>query len=57
LETSAAKYLAWYTGKNETIPDISLEMVLKVAGYIESLGQKELAPRKAKTKSTATSGT
>ena len=40
LETNAEKYLAWYTGRNETIPDISLEMVLKVTGYIESLGRK-----------------
>ncbi len=54
LKTTAAEYLAWYTGKNETIPDISLETVLKVSGYIESLGQRELGPRKAKAKSTAT---
>jgi hypothetical protein len=50
LETNAERYLAWYAGKNETIPDISLEIVLKMAGYIESLGQKELGPRKPRAK-------
>ncbi len=45
--------MAWYTNNNEIIPDISLETVLKVAGYIESLGQKELGPRKPKAKGTA----
>jgi len=50
MNTTAAEYLAWYTTFNETIPDISLETVLKVAGYIESLGQKELGPRKMRAK-------
>jgi hypothetical protein len=57
LKTTAAEYLAWYTGENEVIPDISLETVLKVASYMESLGQKELEARKSKAKAGAASGT
>jgi hypothetical protein len=53
LKTTAAEYLAWYTSNNEIIPDISLETVLKVAGYIESLGQKELELRKSKAMTAA----
>jgi len=44
-------------GANEIIPETSLETAPKVAGYIESLGRKELEPRKstAKTAANATS--
>ena len=48
LSTDSAEYLALYTKENAMIPEISLETVLRVAGYIESLGQKELKPRKAR---------
>jgi hypothetical protein len=46
LATTSAQYLGMYTKENSMIPEISLDTVLKVAGYVESLGRKQLKPRK-----------
>jgi len=53
LHTTSAEYLACYLSEHQTIPNISFEMVLKVSGYIESLGEKTLEPRKPKAKTAA----
>jgi hypothetical protein len=47
LETTAASYLAGYVEANAEIPEISIDRIIKVAGYVESLGQKELPTRRA----------
>jgi hypothetical protein len=46
LQTPSDAYLAGYLEKNKTIPHISLDCVLKVAGQIEAMGRRQLAPRK-----------
>jgi hypothetical protein len=56
LETPAAQYLARYLESEAVIPRISLETVLKVTAYIESLGQKELQPRKARAENNRVKG-
>jgi hypothetical protein len=46
IQTPSDAYLAGYLEKNRTIPRISLDCVLKVAGQIEAMGKRQLAPRK-----------
>ncbi|HOE16640.1 MAG TPA: hypothetical protein PLX02_04010 [Syntrophorhabdaceae bacterium] len=41
-------YLAHYLKHNQEIPQISIECVIKTAGLIEQMGQKQLKPRKDK---------
>jgi hypothetical protein len=46
LETKSEKYIAYYAQTHDTMPVISLETVLKVAGRIEEMGERKLPPRK-----------
>lgn len=46
LETKSEKYIAYYATEHATMPPISLETVLKVAGRIEEMGEKKLPVRK-----------
>ena len=46
IRNPSAEYLAGYLQANPGVPDISLDAVLKAAGYIEMMGQRELAERK-----------
>ncbi|MGH2396086.1 MAG: ImmA/IrrE family metallo-endopeptidase [Terriglobales bacterium] len=50
LDTPAVHYLAGYVESRDGIPRISLEAVLRVSGYIESLGGKLLPERRPRTK-------
>lgn len=50
IQTPSDAYLAGYLDKNRTIPQISLDCVLKVAGQIEAMGKRQLPPRKVDTK-------
>lgn len=45
INAGSARYLAGYLESSGQIPAISLERVLKAAGYIESLGKRALPPR------------
>ena len=40
------KYRAGYFGRNEEIPDISADLVMKAAGLIERMGHERMKPRK-----------
>ncbi|MEO7455336.1 MAG: hypothetical protein ABIY52_03690 [Gemmatimonadaceae bacterium] len=46
----SASYLAGYLGRAKQIPSINLELVLKVAGEIESMGRKRLPLRSVRNK-------
>ena len=46
IKNPSDEYLAGYMGKNQEVPDISLECVMKVAGLIEQMGRQRLKPRK-----------
>lgn len=45
LENPSAEYLAGYVRRNDTIPRISLDCVMKAAGLIEAMGLGPLRPR------------
>ena len=46
IRTSSAGYLASYVERNAEVPPISLELVMKTAGLIESMTTKRLKPRR-----------
>ena len=46
IQNPSAEYLAGYLGSNEEVPEISLDAVLKAAGYIETMGKRPLVERK-----------
>jgi len=48
LETSSHEYLSGYIEKDSELPDISLENILIVSGYIEQMKEKYFKPRKPK---------
>jgi len=48
IKNPSDEYLAGYMGKNEEVPSISLECVMKAAGLIEQMGRQRLKPRKEK---------
>jgi hypothetical protein len=48
IKNPSVEYLAGYMGKNQEVPGISLECVIKVAGLIEQMGRQRLKPRKEK---------
>jgi hypothetical protein len=48
LKNPSAAYLSNYFASNDEIPDINPDLVLKVAGYIESMGKRLLESRKEK---------
>jgi hypothetical protein len=45
LKTSSEAYLSDYIKKHEEMPDISLEAILTVSGYIENLGKPGFRPK------------
>ena len=47
METPAAEYLHGYLNANAEVPKISLETVFKAAQRIESMGMKNMKPRKS----------
>lgn len=47
LDCPAASYLAGYVKQREDVPSISLDLVMKAAGLIESMGHGTLAARKS----------
>lgn len=51
IETTSAQYLAWWSRRNTELPEFSLDMVLHVAGKIETWGTSK--PRKREERSTA----
>ena len=46
IETRAAQYLETFIGQNADVPDISLDLVMKVAGLIEQMGRERMPLRK-----------
>ena len=46
IKTSSAEYLASYFDSNAEVPSISLELVMKTAGLIESMTKRSLKPRR-----------
>jgi len=48
IKNPSEEYLAGYMGKNQEVPNISLECVMKAAGLIEQMGRQRLKPRKEK---------
>jgi hypothetical protein len=46
VETTSAAYLSGYLSQNGEVPDISLDLVMKMAGAIYDMGQRSLEPRK-----------
>jgi hypothetical protein len=46
IQNPSASYLSNYVKKNENVPKISLECVMKAAGLIENMGKRRLKPRK-----------
>jgi hypothetical protein len=48
IDNPSDEYLAGYVGKNEQIPPISLDCVMKAAGLIERMGRERLGARKEK---------
>jgi len=51
INTPADEYLSGYYKKNQDIPNISLELVMKVVGLIEQMGKHHLSLRKQKSES------
>lgn len=45
VESSSASYLAGYVRDNERLPNISLERVMVVAGLVEDMSTRSVAPR------------
>ncbi|MFZ5633730.1 MAG: ImmA/IrrE family metallo-endopeptidase [Bacillota bacterium] len=48
IDNPSEQYLVGYMGKEEQVPQISLECVMKAAGLIESMGRENLKPRKTR---------
>ncbi len=46
LDIPSEQYLADYIDRNENVPAISLERVMKAAGLIETMSRKKMKPRK-----------
>lgn len=46
IKTSSAEYLASYVDCNAEVPSISLDLVMKTAGLIESMTTRRLKPRR-----------
>jgi len=46
IANPSAEYLAGYVGKNQDIPAISPECVMKATGLIQQMGRERLKPRK-----------
>ncbi len=46
IKNVSAEYLSWYLDSNETIPDISLDTILKAVNSIEKIKAGVYAPRK-----------
>ena len=46
LDNPSAEYLSQYVSHNESIPDISVDCVMKAAGLVEQMGATQLRPRK-----------
>ena len=46
IQNPSAAYLSDYLQRNEFIPAISFDAVLKAAGMIEQMGKRKLSPRK-----------
>ena len=46
IDSPSDEYLADYLEKNQEVPNISLECVMKAAGLIEQMGKGRLKPRK-----------
>ena len=51
INTPADEYLSGYHENNQEIPNISLELVMKVVGLIEQMGKHQLSLRKQKSES------
>ena len=49
IDIPSAGYLASYLGKNEEVPKISVDLVMKSAGLIEQTGRGRLKPRDDKS--------
>jgi hypothetical protein len=45
IDPRSERYLAGYRGRGGDIPGISMEQVMRVAGYLERLGERMLPPR------------
>ena len=48
VENPSEAYLAGYLDKNATVPDISIDRIMKTAGLIEQMGREMLEPREDK---------
>jgi hypothetical protein len=48
IDNPSDGYLAGYLGKNEEIPPISLDCVMKATSLIERMGRERLGARKEK---------
>lgn len=48
IDSRSGEYLAGYLEKNEEVPDISIDVVMKSAGLIEQMGKGRLKPRDKK---------
>lgn len=46
LDNPSAEYLSQYVSHNESIPDISVDCVMKAAGLVEQMGAAQLRARK-----------
>ncbi len=46
IDSPSEKYLAGYYGSNATVPNISVQRVMRSAGLIEEMGRERLEPRK-----------
>lgn len=45
IDNPSEKYLAGYFGRNEEVPNISVDAVMKAAGLIEQMGRQRMKPR------------
>ncbi len=48
IDNPSAEYLSGYLKKDQEIPNISIECVMKAAGLIEQMGRERLKLRKEK---------
>ncbi len=46
IDNPSDSYLSEYVGKNDKVPPMSLECVMKTAGLIETMGHERMKPRK-----------
>ncbi len=53
LTTKSAEYLAGYLGEGNDLAGISIDMVMKTAGFVERMGKETIRPKKAKTETSA----